>query len=170
VLRPADVKQRKAVARELFGFAGVRLTQLCARGERARTGREAEHLAAIRESAAHDYLYDCLSVLDTKASALLQYDGIILAAATLAITLFSRATAGTVLVAVALILSGLSSVLCLQVIWVYWTETAEFSSDKDEFVTLLKRRGARTLCYRASWITAQASVFFLIVGVIATLL
>jgi hypothetical protein len=127
-----------------------------------------EHLAAIRESAAHDYLYDCLSVLDTKASALLQYDGIILAAATLAITLFSRATTGTVLVAVALILSGLSSVLCLQVIWVYWTETAEFSSDKDEFVTLLKRRNARTLCYRASWITAQASVFFLIVGVIAT--
>jgi hypothetical protein len=59
-----------------------------------------QHLAAIRQSRAHDYLYDCMSILDTKASGLLQYDSIVLAAATLALTFFPRSTsAGTVLLA-----------------------------------------------------------------------
>jgi hypothetical protein len=53
-------------------------------------GEQVEHLAAIRQSRAHDYLYDCMSILDTKASGLLQYDSIVLAAATLALTFFPR--------------------------------------------------------------------------------
>jgi hypothetical protein len=125
-----------------------------------------EHLAAIRESRAHDYLYNCLSILDIKASALLQYDGLILAATTLVLTLFRTASIGTLLIVVALILSGFSAVLCLQVVWVYWTITADFVNPKEEFIDLLECRNKRTMCYRAAWLLAHASVFIFIIGII----
>lgn len=125
-----------------------------------------QHLAAIRQSRAHDYLYDCMSILDTKASGLLQYDSIVLAAATLALTFFPKnISAGTVLLFISLILSGLSSVACLQVIWVYWTQTVDFANTRDEFVGLLKTRNRRTVAYRVAWILAQVSVVFLILGI-----
>jgi hypothetical protein len=128
-----------------------------------------QHLAAIRQSDAHDYLYDCLSILDNKAAALLQYDSIVLAAATLALTLLPKnVSAGSILIIASLVLSGLSSVSCLQVIWVYWTRTVDFSMmrDKERFATLIRKRNHRTIMYRLSWILAQLSVFFLLAGVI----
>ncbi len=129
---------------------------------------QAEHLAAIRQSRAHDYLYDCMSILDTKASGLLQYDSIVLAAATLALTFFPKSTSfGAILLFISLILSGLSSVASLQVIWVYWTETVDFSNPNDEFIILLNTRNHRTVMYRIAWMLAQVSVVFLIVGIIA---
>jgi hypothetical protein len=128
---------------------------------------QAEHLAAIRQSRAHDYLYDCMSILDTKASGLLQYDSIVLAAATLALTFFPKSTSfGAILLFISLILSGLSSVASLQVIWVYWTETVDFSNPNDEFIILLNTRNHRTVMYRIAWMLAQVSVVFLIVGII----
>ena len=125
-----------------------------------------EHITSIRESTAHDYLYNCLSVLDTKSSALLQYDGIILAAATLAVTLSPRPSIGNLFVIISLVLSGLSSVLCLPVIWVHWTTTHEFADQDSEFIDLLRHRNRRTLCYRTGWLIAQLAVFFLVAGVI----
>ena len=124
-----------------------------------------EHTASIRESTAHDYLYNCLSILDTKSSALLQYDGIILAAATLAVTLSPRPSIGSLFVIISLVLSGISSVLCLPVIWVHWTTTREFANEDSEFLELLRHRNRRTLCYRTSWLIAQMAVFFLVIGV-----
>jgi hypothetical protein len=130
--------------------------------------QQIEHLAAIRQSRPHDYLYDCMSILDTKASGLLQYDSIILAAATLALTFFPKGpSAGTILLFVALILSGLSSVASLQVIWVYWTPTADFVNTADEFTGLLRTRNRRTVMYRIAWMLAQVSVLFLILGILA---
>lgn len=131
-------------------------------------GEQVEHLAAIRQSRAHDYLYDCMSILDTKASGLLQYDSIVLAAATLALTFFPKSISfGAILLFISLILSGLSSVASLQVIWVYWTETVDFSNPNDEFIILLNTRNHRTVMYRIAWMLAQVSVVFLIVGIIA---
>jgi hypothetical protein len=135
------------------------------RGRASRTS----HIKAIgesRDSRPHDYLYDCLTVLDTKASALLQYDGIILAAATLGITLFPKNSIGIPLFVISLILSGVSSILCLQVIWVYWTTTREFEDDEREFKELMNCRNKRTLFYRASWLVALGSVFFLVLGIV----
>ena len=126
---------------------------------------QVEHVTSIRESTAHGYLYNCLSVLDTKASALLQYDGIILAAATLGVTLSPRPSIGNLFVIMSLMLSGTSSVLCLPVIWVYWTTTPEFTDEEGEFIDLLGHRNRRTLYYRGSWLIAQLAVFFLVVGV-----
>jgi hypothetical protein len=141
------------------------LTEGIYRGKASRTS----HIQAIsgaRDSRPHDYLYDCLTVLDTKASALLQYDGIILAAATLAITLFPKTTFGIPLFVVSLVLSGISSILCLQVIWVYWTTTGEFQDDEMEFRELMNCRNKRTLFYRASWLVALGSVVFLVLGIV----
>lgn len=130
-------------------------------------GDQVEHLAAIRQSRAHDYLYDCMTILDTKASGLLQYDSIVLAAATLALTFFPKSVSvGAILLFISLILSGLSSVATLQVIWVYWTETVDFADTRDEFIVLLKTRNHRTVMYRVAWMLAQVSVVFLIVGII----
>jgi hypothetical protein len=125
-----------------------------------------EHLASIKESTPHDYLYACLGILDTKAAALLQFDGIIIAASTVAVTFFPRASVGNPLVVTSLILAGISSVLCLQVVWVYWTKTAEFAAEEEDFAELLRCRNRRTVFYRCSWLIAQVSVFFLVLGVI----
>jgi hypothetical protein len=127
--------------------------------------RRVEHMTSIRESTAHGYLYNCLRILDTKASALLQYDGIILAAATLGVTLSPRPSIGNLFVIISLVLSGTSSVLCLPVIWVYWTTTPEFINEEGEFIDLLGHRNRRTLYYRCGWLIAQLAVFFLVVGV-----
>lgn len=127
---------------------------------------QVEHVASIRESTAHEYLYNCLSVLDTKSSALLQYDGLIIAAATLGVTFFPHPSLGNLFVVLALLLSGISAVLCLPVIWVYWTTTPEFSVERDEFIDLLGHRNRRTLYYRIAWLIAPVAVFFLVLGII----
>jgi hypothetical protein len=127
---------------------------------------QVEHVASIRESTAHDYLYNCLSILDTKSSALLQYDGFILAAATLGVTLLPHLSLGTLFVTVALLLSAISAALCLPVIWVYWTTTPEFSDERGEFIDLLGHRNRRTLYYRIAWLITPVAVFFLILGLI----
>jgi hypothetical protein len=128
--------------------------------------RQVEHIASIRESTAHDYLYSCLSILDTKSSALLQYDALILVASTLGVTIYPHPSLGNVFVIVALLLSGISSVLCLPVIWVYWTTTPEFSDERGEFIDLLGYRNRRTLYYRIAWLITPVAVFFLILGII----
>jgi hypothetical protein len=127
-----------------------------------------EHLDSIRESSRHDYLYECLNILDNKAAALLQYDSIILAAATLALAFSPNNSAiGTGLVVASLIISGLSSISCLQVIWVYWTLSEEFNDPSEKFLKLMQVRNIRTVLYRVAWILAQVSVLILIVGVIS---
>lgn len=125
-----------------------------------------DHIAAIRESTAHDYLYECLSILDKKASALLQYDGLIIAAATLGVTLDRHPSVGNVFIVISLLISGVSSVLCLPVIWVYWTTTPEFADQQGQFKNLLWLRNRRTLCYRMGWLIVQLAVFFLVLGII----
>ena len=115
----------------------------------------------------HDYLYGCLTILDAKAQALLAYDGILMAAAAISLSLFSHGVSpGSVAVFSSLAASSLSSVLCLAVIWIYWTDTVELENSGDLFDTLLRVRNRRTLAYRLSWVIAQASALLMIVGVV----
>jgi len=132
------------------------------------------HLAALhnlqpqQESVfTHDYLYSCLNILDGKAHGLLTYDSIVLAAASLVLTVFSRnTTAGSVLIIIALVLSALAASLCLSVIWIYWTETIEFQESNGLFVHLLRIRNRRTIAYRLSWCISQLAMVSLVLGVI----
>ncbi|MEU5365364.1 hypothetical protein ABZ354_18140 [Streptomyces sp. NPDC005925] len=114
----------------------------------------------------HQYMYQCLGILDAKAQALLAYDGILMAAASIVLTAFSGGvTSGTLVIAMALASSGLSSALCLTVIWVHWTDTAEFDRAGDSFTGLLSIRNRRTLGYRLAWVAAQLAAVLLVVGI-----
>ncbi|MFJ8359819.1 hypothetical protein [Streptomyces sp. NPDC093984] len=132
------------------------------------------HLAAVRslqphqdDAFEHDYLYSCLSVLDSKAQALLSYDGILMAASSITLSLFSRdITAGSVLAFSSLAASGLSSALCLSVVWVRWTDTGDLENSDDLFLELLRVRNRRTLSYRISWVVAQLAAILLLLGVL----
>jgi hypothetical protein len=132
------------------------------------------HLAALHDVQphqetvfAHNYLYSCLSILDSKAHGLLTYDSIVLAAASLVLTIFARTfNAGSVLIFIALVCSAFAASLCLYVIWIYWTETADFQKSDGLFVELLKVRNRRTIAYRLSWLISQLAMVLLVLGVI----
>lgn len=132
------------------------------------------HLIAIRNmqpnrdnTFEHDYLYACLSILDTKVQGLLTYVAILVGANTIVLAqLPETVTLGTVLVFTSLVLSAISGALCLYVIWVYWTDTIEFEKSSELFVKLLQIRNRRTLSYRIGWITTNASTFLLVLGIL----
>jgi len=132
------------------------------------------HLIAMRrlqphedEVYEHEQLYSCLSILDGKAIGLLTYDSIVLAATSLVLSIFPRnITVGSVLVFIALVLSGVAASLSLYVIWIFWTETSDFESAQDLFIQLLDVRTRRTIAYRLAWVTSQMAMFLLIVGVL----
>jgi hypothetical protein len=131
------------------------------------------HLTAVKslhdrrsEAYEHEHMYECLGILDAKAQALLAYDAILLTAASIVLSVFSdKVTPGTVLIAAALVASGISSALCLSVIWVHWTDTTDFSRAEDSFTKLLSIRNRRTVGYRLAWMIAEAATLLLIVGI-----
>ncbi len=116
----------------------------------------------------HDYLYGCLSILDTKAQGLLAFNSILIAATTVVLaTLPSAITTGSVLIFIALVLSGISALLSLHVIRLYWTGTEDFEHSRELFLELFAVRNRRTVAYRLSWMIAHAATVILIVGVLA---
>lgn len=134
-----------------------------------------DHLRALRQmqpnqddAFVHDYLYDCLSILDTKVQGLLTFDSILIAAATVVLATISDAiTIGSILIFIALVLSGVSSLLSLHVIRLYWTGTEDFANSHALFLELFAVRNRRTVAYRLSWMLAHAATITLIVGVFA---
>jgi hypothetical protein len=131
-----------------------------------------QHLAAIRrleprkeEVYEHEYLYSCLSVLDAKAQVLLGYDALLMAAASIVLSVFpDGAPLGRGLIVAALAASGASSVLCLPVVWVQWTDTTEFERPEHSFKRLLLISNKRTISYRVAWVIAHLAAVLLIVG------
>lgn len=132
------------------------------------------HLRAIRRMQPeaddvfeHNYLYDCLSILDTKVQGLLTYDSILVASTSLVLATIPVAiTAGSIVIFIALSLSAISSLLSLFVIWVYWTDTAEFEHSENLFLALLQVRNRRTIAYRLSWLTAHFATVLLVFGIL----
>lgn len=138
------------------------------------TADQRRHLIAIRnmqpdrgDTFEHDYLYACLSILDTKVQGLLTYVAILVGANTIVLAQLSEnITLGTTLIFTSLVFSATSGMLCLYVIWVYWTDTAEFEESSELFAKLLQIRNRRTLSYRIGWITTNASTFLLVLGIL----
>lgn len=118
---------------------------------------------------AHDYLYDCLSVLDSKAQVLLAYDGFLVAAASVVLTVLPGGAGSTALLVAALVASGLSGALSLMVVSVHWTDTYDLEHPGDIFPRLLEVRNQRTLSYRVSWAIAQVASLLLVCGVLVHL-
>ncbi|MEV4342735.1 hypothetical protein [Streptomyces sp. NPDC049590] len=71
---------------------------------------------------------------------------------------------GNGLIIAALATSGVSSMLCLPVVWVQWTDTDEFDQTEDSFNRLLMIRNRRTVSYRVAWAIAHLAALLLIVG------
>jgi hypothetical protein len=113
----------------------------------------------------HAYLYSCLSVLDTKAQVLLGYDALIMGVTSIVLSVVPEgATVGQALIVAALAASGISSMLCLPVVWVQWTDTDEFERSEDSFNRLLIIRNRRTISYRVAWVIAHLAAALLIIG------
>ncbi|MGV9449632.1 hypothetical protein [Streptomyces sp. NPDC003635] len=119
---------------------------------------------------AHEYLYGCLSVLDSKAQVLLAYDGFLVAAASVVLAVPAGAPGATPLLAAALVASGLSGALSLTVVSVHWTDTYDLQHPHEIFPRLLEVRNRRTLSYRISWCIAQLASLLLVCGVLLSLL
>lgn len=132
------------------------------------------HLLAVRSlrprednAFEHDYLYSCLSILDTKAQALLAFDSILMAAASIALSLIPGSMSlGDFLIFSSLVASGTSSALCLSVVWIYWSDTSDLEPSDDLFMRLLAVRNRRTIGYRISWVIAQLATLLLVIGTI----
>jgi hypothetical protein len=137
-------------------------------------GAAAEHLRAIGalrlsrdEQYEHDHLYGCLSILDSKAAALLQFDAILIATSTIVLSLLTTgANAGTIAVAIALVLATMSSATTLVVITLFWTEASKLGTPKEYLNHLLDVRDRRTICYRLAWLAALMSLVVLVIGAI----
>lgn len=138
-------------------------------------GEEAccEHLASVRalqpaRQAEHDYLYECLGVLDVKAQALLAFDSVLLVAASLAIPHVPEGLhVSSVFVVASLVLAAVAAAACLPVIWLTWTDTKDLLNEDALFIKLLQARNQRTVLYRLSWIFAAVSMLTLVIGVVA---
>jgi hypothetical protein len=124
-----------------------------------------------------DWLYAVLTVLDTKASALMRLNGVMIAAAAFLLGLFGR-QGGTILSteywdAIAIILCALLSALsigcCLIVVAVSWRFLGKVKEDngqydfKDELLELDRARRKRQFMYRSAWwVSLAAATLFLV--------
>jgi hypothetical protein len=116
----------------------------------------------------HQYLYNCLNILDSKAIALLTYDSVSIVAATFALSpLNERFTLGRGIVFLGLLLSAASSLVCLLVIWIFWAEEHQESDDLSQLsIRLLRERNKRTVAYRWACVVSLLAMVVLIVGIL----
>ncbi len=123
------------------------------------------HLAALSKMKSDEqhkdvfnHLYNCLTILDDKFSALLTFNSIIIAVFALFIIDTDDLTA-----LIFLLYTGISSVLIscfllLLVVWVHWSKTEDFNNLDQHGLTLLMVRRQRTIIYRTAWYLSTFSV------------
>lgn len=117
---------------------------------------------AVDYPAQFAFLYESLGILDSKASALLTFNGIALAA--LAIWMEGSATGVQhMLLDLAFLLSLASSGFCLWVNWIQWESTDQLRQKEQHAVHLLELRDKRTRSYRSAWSLAAVSVALVVV-------
>lgn len=116
-----------------------------------------------------EFLYENLSILDSKSASLLQFNSVILAVIAIAFAL-SRTIAVQYFFLGVLDLSITSCLLCLVVVWVHWSTTDDLKNVEQHGLILLKVRDQRTKLYRIAWWFAVHSLFGLVVGVVLSVL
>jgi hypothetical protein len=120
-----------------------------------------EALDEIADNEAHarhfDFLYENLSILDSKAAALLQFNSILLAV----ISIFQSAAGTKILSAsygICILLTLFSCLLSLYIVWIHWSKTDELQNVERHCRQLFKVRRNRTIIYRVGWYLAFTSV------------
>ena len=119
--------------------------------------REGEHWDEFQ------FLYENLSILDSKAASLLQFNSILLAVVAIFFTQTDGAARWVYLVDLAL--NIVSCWLCLRVVWVSWSSTEDLSDPGRHGVNLVAVRDLRTRLYRKAWWLAAVSLLGLLVGI-----
>lgn len=130
-----------------------------------------EHCEALRslQSDQRDWTeflfwYENLSILDGKSASLLQFNSVVLAV----IAIFYTSDRNSLLrfvFAGALLVSVVSCLLCLKVVWIHWSDTPSLQSPVEHGRSLLRVRDLRTRLYRAAWWLAGAGLLALLTGV-----
>src|SRR5439155_5318173 len=131
--------------------------------------------ANINAERAVEWLYHVLSVLDTKASALMRLDGVMLAAATFLLGFFTRPDAVQIakvshgMVFWIAALSSVSIALCLLVVSIDWSflglvrrteDRLDFTEEIDHLERVAK---FRQLVYRVAWVVSFAAAVLFVV-------
>jgi hypothetical protein len=131
-----------------------------------------DYLAALRgafasgDKALFDYFYECLSIIDGKAASLLQFNSVLVAAATVILVttvgardklLPSSYTLEIRVTMAVIVLLLVSSCVLLITVWVFWATTKDIE-EASYLRQLLHRRDNRTLWYRAAWCLSAASL------------
>jgi len=132
------------------------------------------HLEALRnleltaaQQYEHDHLYDCLSILDRKSTALIGFNSILVATSTIVLTLLKRGvSAGSLVMFGALVFAAISSAFNLFVLSLTWTDTAELADPNSHFVHLLEIRGRRSIYYRIAWGSCLISLVLVVIGIV----
>jgi hypothetical protein len=133
------------------------------------------HCAAIRESQEDEsawiqfgFLYDNLSILDSKAASLLQFNAVILAVDAILFASSSSHILRYYLLA-DLMLSIFSCIACLVVVWVHWSTTADLRNIAEHGLVLLRVRDRRTVLYRVAWWLAVMALAGLVLGTVLSM-
>ena len=137
------------------------------------------HSASGRGKAQQDHLYGGLSIIDAKAQALLQFNSFLLAIVGIYFGNLEAVRSDPLVLVpfiVTVLASGLSCLLCLDVIWLHWLSQEDLESQEDQseglssgYVELLMLRDDRSRNYRRAWILSFGSIVTSIVGVIVAM-
>jgi hypothetical protein len=119
--------------------------------------KDETHLGAFQ------FMYDNLNIIDSKSSALLTFNSLIIAV--LAIwTSNTNTSAFLFIYTFILILFLVSSVLCLLTVFLYWSSTSELKNIENHIDLLLKVREQRTIKYRYAWYLAFMGILLMIIA------
>lgn len=108
-----------------------------------------------------EHLYECLSVLDDKSSALLGFNSIIMAVFALFITddnSLTRDNSVKIILLFGIFFVMISSLLLLFVVWIHWSKTSDFQNLDKHGLHLLNVRNERTIKYRIAWCFSVISI------------
>ena len=134
------------------------------------------HVDALRtmvNSAEHrelfTHLYDSLTILDDKASALLTFNSIIIAVlAVVASNLGAEELLSLSILGGGIALLALSTFILLRIIWVHWSTTDDLLNLEGHIETLLNVRMKRTVWYRLAWLLVIPSIGLMLVFFVIT--
>jgi len=126
-----------------------------------------EYLKALQNDEIHfstfQFMYDNLNIIDSKSSALLTFNSLIIAV--LAIWTSNISTGIFLYVyAFILILFLISSLLCLLTVFLHWSPSDQLKDIKKHIDLLLQVREQRTIKYRYAWYLAYLGILLMIIA------
>jgi len=126
-----------------------------------------EHLKALQNDEIHfstfQFMYDNLNIIDSKSSALLTFNSLIIAVLAIWTTNIST---GMFLYIYTFILTLflISSLLCLLTVFLHWSPSDELKNIENHIDLLLKVREQRTIKYRFAWYLAYLGILLMIIA------